>query len=186
MGSNHLHDLAGIEQFPNLKELWVCGNPITSLAGVDALPHLEILDATGCEHLSDLGGLEQSRSLVKLYLGKTKITRFVALDSLAKLEYLNLEDDHIECFENMHVLASLEYMSLNYADIAHPEGLSRVPNLKYLNLWGTRVPDYSFLEGMRTLEDVQLRFDDFTEYQRDCIMDFADWAKFHDCQEYIP
>ena len=73
-------------------KLWVQGNQLTDVKGLENLTQLKSLDLWS-NQLTDVKGLENLTQLEQLHLGGNKLTSVKGLEKLTKLEQLILYDN---------------------------------------------------------------------------------------------
>ena len=140
-------DIRNLEDFFNLKVLWLENNMITKI--------------------ENLGSLTQLRCL---YLHYNCISKIENLEGLTELTTLNLSHNSISVIENLGALESLEDLNLSHNNIqcsANVKGLEEAPLIKILDLRENSIEDSEFLlsslSGLKELKCLYLKGNGFVD-----------------------
>lgn len=124
-------DIRNLDEYFNLRALWLENNLIQEIKNLSALTKLRFL-----------------------YLQNNSITKIENLDSLTELTALNLSHNHITLIENLSALKILEDFDVSHNKIQYSfsiKNLKDVLSLKALDLRDNQIEDSEFL-----LETLQL------------------------------
>ncbi|CAH3150734.1 unnamed protein product [Pocillopora meandrina] len=126
--------IIGMENFPDLQNLTLMGQQITTLENLDCLPNL-----------------------TELCVSESKITAISGLDGCKKLKKLFLYDNKITKIENISHLEQLNVLWLNNNNIIAIEGLEKLLYLLDLNLAGNKITEIgNSLDGNLNLKTLNL------------------------------
>lgn len=103
----NIKTLKGIENLTKLRELYVCGNELTSLAGIENLTGLTLLDA-GSNKLKDLKAIKNLIKLETLYVGGNKLTSLTGVENLTELSCLLAWNNKLRNLPDLKKLKNLE------------------------------------------------------------------------------
>ncbi|XP_014670685.1 PREDICTED: leucine-rich repeat-containing protein 9-like, partial [Priapulus caudatus] len=146
-----LSQMQYLECFPNLTTLYLVGQSMPRIRGVETLRLLQELWI--CEaDLEVIDGLSNNTNLRKLYLYCNKIRKIENLNHLAKLEVLWLCSNRIKAVEGLHDLKDLR--ELNLADnniMTLDQSLNALTKLKGLNISGNRITSFKELFNLSKL-----------------------------------
>ncbi|HVD98036.1 MAG TPA: DUF4153 domain-containing protein [Cytophagaceae bacterium] len=131
-------------------------NKITSLHGIETMPHLDSLDISSNE-LTDISSIEKCTSLEMLLLSRNRINSVEALHSLSKLKSLSLDNNNIQNVNALKSLTALNYLNLSANQISDTGPLAKLTNLTYLNLSGNEnLTTLTPLEGLTNLKELDI------------------------------
>ena len=164
LGPDTYYTLAGLPQFPNLKELYVEDPKSKNIAGIEECSRLQSLTLIGCS-ISDMSVFESLPELRELHIfnnGNTLDTK--GINKLQSLKKLSLAGFPITEAERIGELASLEYLDITDSSVVSNDWtpLGKLYGLKTLyfaragqTIGGTSsYGDVSFLENLKNLEDL--------------------------------
>lgn len=160
-----LKQIPKIEGPNELTNLYLSGNKIVSLSGIEQL-----------ESLSKLGYLDLSRNLVvdlckfkplsKLPILKELDLQFNNIQDLnitydvPKLFSLNLSNNQISHITALKNLSNLRFLQLDHNTISKIENISNLPNLKYLNLGYNNLTKLENLSNLLRLNEIDVEKND--------------------------
>ncbi|MCG3173874.1 MAG: hypothetical protein GMKNLPBB_02081 [Myxococcota bacterium] len=154
----------------SIHELSVANAGARALNGVNMLPHLEILDASGNEidDLTPLSGLKKLRrlslwsnrltsadlhalaglpALEVLDLGGNQLNGLSGLPSPSALQVLSLAGNHVKDLRDLQPLPGLRRLVLDDNALTSLAGVERFPALELLSVKGNRISDLSALSA---------------------------------------
>jgi Leucine-rich repeat (LRR) protein len=132
--------------------------PVTSLAGVECLPNLQIVFLTGGGSFSDLSPLAGLQQLigVDLYGTYPALSDLSPLASLVQLTGIELDGSAVANLSPLRSLTKLTSLSLISSQIADVSPLSSLTSLKTLSLFNNQIEDVSALAALPALTELNL------------------------------
>jgi protein phosphatase 1 regulatory subunit 7 len=134
--------------FNNIKKLYLYGNNITKINGLDCLKGLKELSLKN-NKIKKLEGLDNLKKLKILYSKNNPINKIEGLDKLKNLEVLDLEENRITKIDGIEKLLNLKKLNLINNTIKKIEGLDNLKNLVSVELDGNRIEK---IEGFGMLD----------------------------------
>ncbi|KAG9415148.1 hypothetical protein AC1031_008572 [Aphanomyces cochlioides] len=142
LASNRIHSLHNIGRFSRLKQVDLSSNKIVSLLGINALEglawlklsHNSIASLDGLEHLvrlehleiadnalTDIDALQLNTALTYIDASANSIDVWPRFLPLIHLEVLNLNENQLRAFRNLHTVlpTNLRHLKLAHNDIEH-------------------------------------------------------------------
>lgn len=154
-GNKHIHDLEGIGQLHNLRELNVSNTAVNDLLPLRNLTKLEVLDFSGAP-VSDLEPLKYSIKLLELNAVSTQIQSLAFLENLENLKALYVGGNSIDTIDAIKNLSALRYLDLSNTRIFDLEALDSLFMLKELNISATGVSTLDPLKALDSLETLDI------------------------------
>ncbi len=149
LANNELKTLAHIQEYTNLRKLYVNGNKLQSLEPLIDLSKLEVLNL-------QRNGLVKINSLVRLtnlqeldLSGNTIYLEPSVLNQLPQLQKLNLAQNQLNRIDVLSKCISLRYLDLSHNHITSLNSCRWLKSLEYLRLNDNPVQDYSALYGLK-------------------------------------
>ncbi len=154
IGMGTMTDLSSLPVMQRLERLWICVEPISSVAGAEQQPNLRVFELQDCFEIRDISLLFDMEELNQIALINTGIRSIEGIQKLKKLTWLTIQNCEItdispigeidytfceqpnEWGEIPHFHLEIERM----ADVLPKEAyevLSAVPNYDYLDIDGT-------------------------------------------------
>ena len=121
--------------------MWLAGNQIEEITGMDNCTKLDVLNLTD-NYIHKIGGLYSFPDLEKLYLSGNKITEIKGLEALGKLETLDLGDNQIGLVKGLESLMNLKDLWIN----GNPINPSILDKLGGLDPSGCAIHPIKFVE----------------------------------------
>ena len=128
--------IRNLDQFINLKTLWLNNNAISTIEGLDKL-----------------------HNLINLNLSDNLIDKITGLDNLKSLNSLSLTNNYISKIEGLGGCKSLTSLQLDHNKLKDPNslsGLSEIPTLEILNLNKNMIQNDEFLESIKKLSKLKV------------------------------
>ncbi len=135
-----IKDLSGLEKCPNLVEVKLSGNAITSL---DPLAEL--------------------KNIQSLYLSDNQITSLAPLAGLVKLQHLELEKNQLISLDGIEKLENLRSLYLSENQLTSLDPLAGLKKLTSLSLDGNRLTDLGPVKSLRWLSTLRVRGNPITD-----------------------
>lgn len=129
-----LESLDGIEQLPQLKELWSFACSIRDLSGLPSLTKLEILFLQHNRINSIYGMFQTLNKLKELRLDHNRIAKIQSLQNCLTLRKLDLSHNLLESIDGLSGLQSLQELNLANNSINSISQLRGLPNLRELDV----------------------------------------------------
>ena len=131
--NNLLTSLDSIEDLPKLKTLFVSGNQIKDISRLQFFPSLVRLSLSN-NQITDLSGLRDSNRLQQLFLVENRISDLRPLQGLNRLKELHLQRNLIVDPKPIESLSGLEILSVSYNLIYQGSFFRKLDKLKRLSL----------------------------------------------------
>lgn len=157
LNGNLITEITGLERFTELRVLHIRNNQLTRISGLNNLINLSELHLD-CNHINRIENLDSLINLEELNLSNNSINKIENLDHLNKLKNLNLNHNNISKIENLDKLERLETLSLNTNPITKIENLHKLRNLKKLILQTIPINHIEGLSKLKKLEHLHIEF----------------------------
>lgn len=131
--NNLLTSLDSIEDLPKLKTLFVSGNQIKDISRLQFFPSLVRLSLSN-NQITDLSGLRDSNRLQQLFLVENRISDLRPLQGLNRLKELHLQRNLIVDPKPIESLSGLEILSVSYNLIYQGSFFRKLDKLRRLSL----------------------------------------------------
>ncbi|KAI9031729.1 hypothetical protein CLU79DRAFT_830985 [Phycomyces nitens] len=151
--TNRLTDIEGFNSLPNLHQLDLCDNAISTFQGFGPCPHLRVLHAEN-NKIYSCKPFQHIRSLTSLNLRSNVIKRLRFRDTeLLELESLDVSYNRIQSLDSIEGLPSLKILNLDHNDIESVFIETPMDRLKILRLSYNRLKAFngSLFPDLRTL-----------------------------------
>ena len=142
--------IKNLEEYVNLKALWLNNNQITRIENISHLTQLTALYLQN-NLITEITGLETLTNLATLILSHNYIEKIQGLSSLTKLETLEIDHNSVKTPELMSGILecpSIKILNITFNHIEDGEGvvdvLAKMPNLRVL-----RMTNNPFMRTMR-------------------------------------
>lgn len=164
LAGENVEDLAGLECWSHLEILDLNDTPIGEMPdSLNALSELNRLRALylGCTAISDLELLSEHPTLERLSVARYESCQsgavdLSALDSITALRWLDISGIEVDSLAPVGGLTALEYLVASNNSIASVAPVSTLLNLKGLRLDGNQLSDITALSGLTLLEELDL------------------------------
>lgn len=123
-------DFSLLSSLPNLRELQLAVQPISSLEGIQQLAGLIRFEATGCPNLQDVSALYAMQNLEDISLNSCPVDSIQGVQNLPRLRYLHIGNTQVT-----------DLSPLTECDFSASDGIG-------LTIHGTKVEDLSPLAGI--------------------------------------
>jgi len=154
--NGHVYDLGWVNseldripeelyQLPQLQDLWLHGNQITTLQGLPNLPQLQDLWLHG-NQITTLQHLPNLPQLRDLGLSDNQLTTLQGLPNLTKLQHIYLTRNQLKTLQHLPNLQQLEDLRLGNNQLTTLQGLPKLPKLQQIWLEGNQIPQQEKLE----------------------------------------
>ena len=163
--ANIIEDWSPLKELFLLNRLNLSSNEITDIGWIEDIDNLIYLNLDN-NNIEDLSPLADKISLEELHLANNQITSLESLEALYSLEHLNLESNRVNDLSPLKDLSQLRVLTLRNNGITSLEGINfneivHLPleslSLRHNVSDGLRISDLSLLEGMISLEELELR-----------------------------
>ena len=124
-----------INNFSQLRNLWLNSNQIVKIEGLDKLDQLKKLSISN-NKIKEIEGLKDLVKLEELYLNNNQIVKIEGLEGLSQLIILDLKNNHIKKIECLEGLTQLKELDLGNNLITNLEGLENFSSFRRLDLIG--------------------------------------------------
>ncbi len=115
------------------------------------------------DKVTDIGGIENFTNLEHLQLNGNPVSDISKISNLKKLTDLKLKDTNVKDISVLNELTGLKTLALeNVKTIESFEPLKALINLENLNLTNTNIRDLSFISGLTKLKQLYLEKDELT------------------------
>lgn len=153
-----LSDYAFLNQFVNLRELYLDRSTVSDISFVTAMPQLEDFSLLGCENTTDFSSLQSCTQLKRLVLSGCTLSSLSDLSALSNLEVLLLgHTENLTSLDGIEGLKELIALDLEFSETADISGVASLENLEYLNLWGCRnIEDFSAICQLKRIKSLDL------------------------------
>jgi len=131
-----IHDLTGLNRCTALTSLNISNNPITSIAPIQTLTGLTVLNASSCSSVLDWMPLRSLVNLQELYLANNNLhwDGTEVLAQFHELHILNLSHNSIYLITTLVDFWTLRHLDLSYNLCYYNTSFPWMPNLEDLNL----------------------------------------------------
>ena len=157
-GIKCLWEIEEFEQLTDIKYLYLAGNQLKTLEGIENLKNLNLIEL-GESH----------------YGTGRNIEKIQGLESLVNLEELNLSFNKIQVIEGLKNLTNLKTLSLEHNKITNIQNLERLTNLQDLYLSHNNLQERQKLGGLKSLESLFLVFNQITELYLSEDLEKLEW-----------
>jgi Leucine-rich repeat (LRR) protein len=160
-----ISSLDGLENFKNLRVLYLNYNKISDLKPLEELTNLNTLYISDNE-IKDLEAIVRLTNLKNLYIPRNQITSIKPLENLNGLKLLFVDNNSItdiSPISNLTNMETLSLMSLNLTDIKPVEELNK---LIFLNLQINKISDLSPLASLSNLRELYLTFNNISDISK--------------------
>jgi Leucine-rich repeat (LRR) protein len=142
-----------------LRKLNISFNKLQSLDGIDQLPQLRELFAYSC-FIDDISNLSSVNKLEKLFLQNNKISAVGStLSAMNKLSELRLDKNKILAIEkSLLACASLKILNLAHNSLSVCDGIRGLQFLTELNLSNNNIKSLTGLKGLPNLRELDLSY----------------------------
>jgi len=145
--------LAGVECLPNLQVLSLGGGSLSDLSPLVGLPKLTGVDLFGSfPALSDLSPLSSLAQLTELQINNSAVTDFSPLRALTNLTSLSLVGDKLVDVSVLGSLLHLKTLGLFNNQIVDPSPLAVLPELTELVLTDNQITDATSLASLKVIK----------------------------------
>ncbi|CAL6078619.1 leucine-rich_repeat domain-containing protein [Hexamita inflata] len=151
-----IQSIDGIQNWNQLLELNLTGNKLKSVAQLENLTQLKVLELTSNQNIKNVEPLRGLVNLTTLSLQYNKIENVEPLRGLVNLRDLYLSSNQIENVEPLRGLVNLTDLSLQYNKIENVEPLRGLVNLTTLSLHENKIQNVEPLRGLVNLTDLSL------------------------------
>ena len=169
----NVHDLTGIENFTNLKNLNLSGNPIEDLKPIENLTKLEnlqlyygLLAFSGIDYNNEIKNVDVVGNLTNLYrldITNCKLEDISFLSNLYNLQSLDLQQNQISDISPLKNLTNIYYLNLGSNKIKRIDDLSNLTNLNTLILQDNLITDISVIGNLTNLRELLLNINQITD-----------------------
>lgn len=152
--SNLIQDMNGVENLPLLNRLELYDNQVETIAHLDKLGKLTILDLS-FNAIREMGAVSACPLLEELYVAQNKLRKIEGIDGMKNLKILDLGANRIRSMKDagLSSLVNLESMWLGKNKIERIEGIGSLSKLRKLDVQHNRLTSISD-EGDEIGEDV--------------------------------
>lgn len=169
---NVIRSMEPVSNLPNLRELFIANNKITTIAGLENCTKLEVLDV-GYNRIRKIEGLSSCVNLRDLWMGKNKITKIEGLSNLSKLKRLDIQNNRLTTIENLDsVCDTVEeiYLASNGINDAGLQGVNGVtdlafPKLETIDLSKNRLTKLRDLSKLTTLKELWISENGVSDFE---------------------
>jgi hypothetical protein len=154
-GKRDTDPLVELKNLPNLVNLYLYDNLLSTVESLEQLPSLKILLLSG-NQIREVQNLNNFYSLERLSLSDNRITTLDGLESLEKLQYLYLVENRICDLRPIHGLKSLRELRLQRNQLVHIDSISGLTDLRVLSLSNNFIFSVKSLLGLDQLKRVSL------------------------------
>jgi Leucine-rich repeat (LRR) protein len=154
-GKRDTDPLVELKNLPNLVNLYLYDNLLSTVESLEQLPSLKILLLSG-NQIREVQNLNNFYSLERLSLSDNRITSLDGLESLEKLQYLYLVENRICDLRPIHGLKSLRELRLQRNQLVHIDSISGLTDLRVLSLSNNFIFSVKSLLGLDQLKRVSL------------------------------
>ncbi len=146
-----------LENAPNLEELYLDNNNLTSIEGLRGRDiNLEILYIND-NNLTDITPIGEYTGIVELYLNNNNINNIDDLSGMTGLTVVDLSNNNIDEFSDLLIIPNLIDINLSFNNItAIPDISTSWSSLSVLDLSSNILTDTSGVNGHPTLESLIL------------------------------
>lgn len=147
--------LGDLSAHPLTRVVDVAFNPLTSLRGLEAMPHLRSLSAYCCL-LASLDGIEQCTRLEELFLQQNGVADLgFALASLRCLRQVRLDRNRLCRLPSLQSCSQLRFLGLSFNGLTSLEGLQGLQSLEELRVNGNRLTSLRSLRSLPSLRTLE-------------------------------
>lgn len=162
----NITDLSGIENFTNLKHLYMNGQNISDITVLGKLTNLDTLELNE-NKIINIDALSNLKYLTCLGLSNNQISDINALENLSWLKRLNLDNNQINDIEvfNQKKLDGLRelFLSENQMNNDNIKPIKNLPSITRLDLSKNQITDFSELTNIRTIRELCLDYNDIKD-----------------------
>ncbi|CAL6063051.1 leucine-rich_repeat-containing protein [Hexamita inflata] len=157
-----LQSIDGIQNWNQLLELNLDGNKLASVAQLENLTQLKVLNLglrpfySSQNRIQNVEALRGLVNLTTLWLDSNQIENVEPLRGLVNLTYLYLQSNKIENVEPLRGLVNLTYLYLQNNQIQNVEPLRGLVNLTYLYLQNNQIQNVEPLRELVNLTNLDL------------------------------
>ncbi|RYZ57096.1 MAG: leucine-rich repeat domain-containing protein [Proteobacteria bacterium] len=142
---------------PNLRELNISGNYITSLENLIEVPNLEKVILFANKVPFDISSLSSIPSLRKIDITSSPITGIQRLSQLPNIEEIFVNTRDFSIFEKMNHLKSVEISGFDVIDVSKIPDLPYLEKLKFSN--GSSIANIGALKKFKNLKELYFNGD---------------------------
>lgn len=147
-------DFVTKENFPNLTDLYLSGNPIQTVpSSIMEMTELEGLDLSNCS-LTGSFDVSGFTNLGNLYISRNELTEIKGLDRLIKLTRLSIDGNKLTEIPTLEYMTQLQDLYIGENELVEIPGLDKLINLEYISASGNKfktLPDLSALTKLKYL-----------------------------------
>ena len=136
-------NIIGLNQFINLKTLYLNCNYIIHINGLDQLINLETLELSD-NIITEIKGLDKLINLKKINLNSNLITEIKGLEQLINLKELYLDDNKIIEIKGLDQLINLKTLTLANNQITEIKCLEHLIKLEIISFDNNQIPKYIY------------------------------------------
>jgi len=155
LSGNQLVRIEGLDKLANLQSLYLSGNQLVRIEGLDKLTSLQSLDLSD-NQLVRIEGLDKLTNLQSLDLIGNQLVRIEGLDKLTNLQSLDLSDNQLVRIEGLDKLTNLQSLDLSDNQLVRIEGLDKLTNLQSLYLIANQLVRIEGLDKLTNLQSLDL------------------------------
>ncbi|KAJ3394835.1 hypothetical protein HDU92_006501 [Lobulomyces angularis] len=150
---NKIKNISDIENLVELAELFLIGNKITVIEGLEKLKKLKNLEL-GANKIRKIENLDTLVQLDSLWLGKNKIVSLQNLSQFAHLRILSIQSNRINKIEEISELRNLEELYISHNNLTKIENLGCNLNLRVLDVGNNFILKLEGLKSLVKLEEL--------------------------------
>ncbi|PAT02695.1 hypothetical protein CI105_01675 [Candidatus Izimaplasma bacterium ZiA1] len=149
-------DFSSLSSAPNLRELYLNDNNLTSIGGLsDKNLPLKILHLQNNE-ISDISPISGFTNLEELVLFNNLIDDITEISGMTSLVEINLSDNLIVDFEGLLQIPNIEFVNLSNNLVEEIPDITQWAHIVSINLDSNHLKDTSLVKGSLTLEELIL------------------------------
>ena len=149
-------DFSSLSSAPNLEELYLNDNNLTSISGLsDKNLPLKILHLEN-NSISDISPISGFTNLEELVLFNNEIVDITEISGMTSLVEINLSDNLIVDFEGLLQIPNIEFVNLSNNEVEVIPDITQWSNIISINLDSNNLEDTSLVKGSLTLEELIL------------------------------
>lgn len=152
-----ISNLSEIEKATAIEYLSIASTKINNLSTLKSLPKLTILDISNLE-TSALDTLPILENLSSLFIAEMGLTHVPNARTTPNVKELFLDNNKLESVEGIKSYKSLRVLGLSGNMISHLEADDLPTELTALFLYTPSYENYSFLEGLINLKDLEIGY----------------------------
>ncbi|MCL2083386.1 MAG: protein phosphatase 1 regulatory subunit 42 [Oscillospiraceae bacterium] len=127
-----IKSLKGINNLPNLKNIYAPDNSIADLTGIEKLTKLELLDFSR-NKITSFSGLEKLTNLIDLKLSGNQLTDIRGIESLKKLYGLYVSENRLTSVSGIENLTNLEFLAISLNKLRQLPDLTKLDGIEPQN-----------------------------------------------------